>query len=84
MDRTWSLPEADNKLTEIVNEALKSGPQIITWRGEATAVILSYEAYRKLTLERQPLSEFFRDSPLADLDLDLTRDKSHLRDIGDL
>ncbi len=75
MDWTWSLPEADNKLNEIVDEALKEGPQIITRRGEATAVVLSYEAYCKLALAQQPLSEFFRDSPLAGLDLDLTRDK---------
>lgn len=84
MNRMWQLQEAKNKLSKVVDEALKEGPQIITRRGEATAVVLSYEEYRKLTLERQPLSEFFRNSPLADVDLDLTRDKSPLRDIGDL
>ena len=80
--RTWQLQDAKNKLSEVVDEALDSGPQLITRRGEETAVLMSYVEYRRLTGNQQKLSEFFRTSPLAGVDLDLTRDSSPLRDQG--
>ena len=80
MARTWQLQEAKNKFSEVVEEALKHGPQVITKRGVETAIVLSYAEYRKLQLAQQPLSEFFRQSPFVDADLDLTRDASLSRD----
>ena len=80
MARTWQLQEAKNKFSEVVEEALKHGPQVITKRGVETAIVLSYAEYRKLQLAQQPLSRFFRESPLVDADLDLTRDTSSYRD----
>jgi len=79
MARIWQLQEAKNKLSEVVNEAIKHGPQIITKRGVETVIVLSYGQYRKAMLNQKKLSEFFRESPLAKLDLDLRRDKSGLR-----
>ena len=79
MARIWQLQEAKNKLSEVVNEAVKHGPQIITKRGVETAIVLSYGQYRKAMLNQKKLSAFFRESPLAKLDLDLRRDKSGLR-----
>lgn len=80
MARTWQLQEAKNKFSEVVEEALKHGPQVITKRGVETAIVLSYADYRKLQLTQQPLSRFFHESPLVDADLDLTRDASPIRD----
>lgn len=79
MARIWQLQEAKNKLSEVVNEAIKHGPQIITRRGVETVIVLSYRQYRKGLLNQKKLSEFFRESPLAKSDLDLRRDKSELR-----
>jgi prevent-host-death family protein len=76
MARIWQLQEAKNKFSEVVDEALKHGPQVITKRGVETAIVLSYAEYRKLQLAQQSLSSFFRTSPLVDVDLDLTRDTS--------
>lgn len=76
MARIWQLQEAKNKLSEVVNEAIKHGPQIITKRGVETVIVLSYGQYRKALLNQKKLSEFFRESPLAKSDLDLRRDKS--------
>jgi len=80
MARTWQLQEAKNKFSEVVDEALKHGPQIITKRGIETAIVLSYAEYRKLQLAQQPLSAFFHESPLAEAELDLSRDPSPIRD----
>ena len=48
----WQLQEAKNKLSQVIQSAIKSGPQSITIRGKETAVILSEEDYRKLTKKR--------------------------------
>lgn len=80
MVRSWQLQDAKNRFSQVIDEALKDGPQVITRRGVETAVVLSFADYRKMLLGRKRLSEFFRESPLAGLDLDLTRDTSPARD----
>jgi prevent-host-death family protein len=80
MSQTWQLQEAKNKLSQVVAEAQRSGPQVITRRGSKTAVILSFEDYRRLIASRKKLSEFFRESPMAMEELDLERDKSPVRE----
>ncbi len=79
MNRTWQLQEAKDKFSEVVKEALRSGPQLITKRGEKAVILLSYAEYRKLTLAQQKLSAFFRESPLAEVTLGLSRDVSDAR-----
>lgn len=80
MHRSWQLQEAKNKFSEVVEEAIAHGPQVITRRGIEAVIILSYTEYRALLSKQQKLSLFFRQSPFADLDLELTRDQSALRD----
>jgi antitoxin Phd len=65
----WQFQEAKNKLSEVVNNALKLGAQIITRRGEEVAVVMSYSEYQKLQANKTNLSTFFTDSPLVGLDL---------------
>ncbi len=65
----WQFQEAKNKLSEVVNRALKLGAQIITRRGEEVAVVISYSDYQKLQKSQSNLSSFFHDSPLLGLDL---------------
>ena len=66
----WQFQEAKNKLSEVVNLALKKGAQIITRRGEEVAVVISFSDYQKLQKSRSSLSSFFHDSPLSDLRID--------------
>lgn len=75
----WQLQEAKNRLSEVIEEALRHGPQIITRRGVETAIVLSYGDYRKMLLSQKKLSAFFRESPLVGVDLDLSRDISATR-----
>lgn len=84
MSHIWQLQEAKNKFSEVVDAALKNGPQVITKRGVETAIVLSYAEYRKLQLAQQPLSSFFRQSPLVDNELDLTRDTTPNRAVAEL
>ena len=82
MIRMWQLQEAKNRFSEVVEEAVRHGPQVITKRGVETVIVLSYTEYRKMLLNQKKLSDFFRESPLAEIDLDLIRDESSLR--GDI
>lgn len=79
MERAWQIQEAKNRFSELVNEALEHGPQLITRHGKETAILLSYEEYQRMQATRGPLSAFFQASPLVDEELDLARDRSGLR-----
>jgi len=79
MTRVWQLQEAKNRFSEVVNDALKKGPQVVTRRGKEAVVILSSTDYKKMLVQQKKLSEFFSESPLAGAGLDLTRDASDTR-----
>ncbi len=72
----WQLQEAKNKFSEVINDALSNGPQVITRHGVETVVVLSYVEFRKIRRNEQKLSAFFAESPLVGLDIDLERDAS--------
>ena len=73
--QSWQLQEAKNKLSEVIDEALHSGPQIITRHGKDTVVLVSIEQYRKLRTKRKGFVQFFRDSPLVDSGINFERSK---------
>lgn len=80
-EREWQLQEAKNRLSQVVNSALHDGPQTITLRGKPAAVVVAFDDYRKLTLPRTGLSQFFRQSPLHDVELDLSRSADLPREV---
>jgi prevent-host-death family protein len=84
MIQTWQLQEAKNKFSQVVENAINSGPQIITKRGAEVAVVISCAEYQKMIAARGNLSDFFRESPLVGIDLDLTRDTSKARSDAEL
>jgi prevent-host-death family protein len=80
-DREWQLQEAKNRLSQVVDSALHDGPQTITLRGKPAAVVVSFEEYRKMTQPRTGLSQFFRQSPLHSVELDLSRSTDLSREV---
>lgn len=80
MIKNWQLQEAKNKFSQVVRDAAGGHPQIITKHGTEVAIVLAYHEYRALLASRPKLSTFFQQSPLAEIDLDLTRDTSPGRD----
>lgn len=76
MNTIWQLQDAKNKFSEVIERALKHGPQLITRRGKKAVIIMSYEEYARMKQSQIKLSEFFRASPLTKVDLNLKRDKS--------
>ena len=81
MKRVWPLQDAKNKLSEVVDRSIAEGPQTITRRGRESAVVLSIKDFKRLTEPKGSLVSFFRDSPLAGVDLDLERDEDFGRKV---
>jgi len=79
MQQVWQLQEAKNKFSQVVEEAVQHGPQIVTKRGVEVAVVISYSEYRRMMTERKNIVDFFRESPLVGVELDLSRSKSKPR-----
>ncbi len=69
----WQLQDAKARFSEVVKKAASEGPQEITVHGEPAAVVLSIEAFKKLTgRDDEPgnMADFFLKSPLKGLELD--------------
>jgi antitoxin Phd len=79
--QTWQLHQAKNRFSEVVDNAVRKGPQVITRHGVETAVLLSVEEYRKLQKPKTSLVEFFRASPLVGVELDLERSEDVGREV---
>jgi prevent-host-death family protein len=80
----WQVQTAKARFSEVFRLARTAGPQRITRQGKEGVVMISDEQYEQLTLKlRQPKSlvQFFRESPLAGVELDLERDQDSGRDI---
>lgn len=81
---TWQVQTAKAQFSELLRRARAEGAQIVTRQGKDDVVVLSIEQYRKLTRRsRQPASlvQFFAQSPLAAVDLNLERDRDYGRGI---
>lgn len=77
--KKWQLQEAKNKFSEVVRRASEEGPQMVTKHGEDSVVVLSAEDFRKLEQPKSSLVEFFQNSPLSKVEIDVSRDKSFSR-----
>jgi prevent-host-death family protein len=77
----WQLQDAKNRFSEIVNKALRDGPQIVTRRGKKAVVIMSVEQYQSLVRPEVNIVDFFQKSPLRGEDLDMTRIKDSSREV---
>ena len=81
MSASWALQDAKNRLSEVVNNAVREGPQTITRRGKETAVVISMEDFRQLTTSPGSLVSFFRKSPLTGVGLALERNQDDGREV---
>ena len=82
MIETWQFQDAKSRFSELVKKALADGPQLVTKRGVESVVVLSVKEYRKLKQPKTDLVAFFRQSPLRDVDIDLSRVKDPSREIA--
>ncbi|MEO7455000.1 MAG: type II toxin-antitoxin system Phd/YefM family antitoxin [Gemmatimonadaceae bacterium] len=66
----WALQDAKNRLSEVVDAALRGHPQVVTRRGVETAVVISHEQYTRMTTasreQRASLADYLLDGPAID------------------
>jgi hypothetical protein len=78
-EESLAITRSQSNLIKVITEAIKHGPQII--RGIETVVIVSLEDYREMkqilssneAKEKNKLSDFFKNSPIYGVNLDLPR-----------
>ncbi len=73
-DRLWQIQEAKAQFSQLIKNAEKED-QIVTQRGEPVAVVISKKRYDKLTKRPTALLDFFKNAPLPDADIEITRSK---------
>ena len=81
---SWQVQTAKAKFSEVFRRTRAEGPQRITRQGKEAVVMIAEEQYDRLVgKSRRPknIVDFFRQSPLMGLELDLKRDRSPARDI---
>ncbi|MBU2644888.1 type II toxin-antitoxin system prevent-host-death family antitoxin [bacterium] len=81
MRTIWKLQDAKAKFSQIVEDALKIGPQFVTRRGQKAVVVVSVEEYEKLTSKKPTLKEFLLKCPKIDDDFEFERQKDYSRSI---
>ena len=57
----WSLQDAKNRFSAVVDAALSGQPQLVTRRGKPVAVLLSAETYERLHRLEQAQAPSFVD-----------------------
>ena len=81
MNTSWKLQDAKAKFSQVVDDALKVGPQYVTRRGQEAVVVLSVKEYKKITSEKPNLKNFLLSCPKLEDDFDFERQKDYSRDI---
>ena len=76
----WKLADAKNRFSELVNRALAEGPQWVERRADAV-VVLDRREYEKLTGKRTGFKEFLTSPGPSLKGVDLSRDRSPMRDV---
>ncbi len=77
----WRLAEAKNKFSELVNRALAEGPQRVLRRDDAV-VVMALQDYEQLIGKKTGFKDFLMGEGPDFEDLDLSRDRSPMRDIS--
>lgn len=78
----WTVAEAKAKFSEIIERAMREGPQTITRKGRTAAVVVGAEEWERKTKRVGTLAEFFAGSPLRGSKLKVRRIKARPRKIS--
>jgi len=80
----WQLQTAKAQFSEVFRRARTEGPQHVTKAGKEEVVIIPIEEFERLTGRAKrsgDIVDFFRNSPLMGLDLDIKREEQPDREI---
>ena len=78
----WTLQDAKNKFSSVVDAAMAGTPQEVSRRGKPAVVVLSTEDYKRLVADAVEARESFADHLLAFPDSTDERAKVVPRDVA--
>ena len=81
MHSEWQLQEAKTNLSQLIKQAAGGDVQTVTVHGKPMAVVVSAEAYARLTRHKGKLSAALLRPDLAGEELDFSRSRDTGRDI---
>jgi antitoxin Phd len=76
---SWQLQDAKNHFSEVVEKALREGPQHITRHGKPAVVVIAESEYRKAAALRRSLADYLLSAPKVDIEIE--RAKLRRRDV---
>lgn len=73
--REWKLADAKNRFSEVVDEALSKGPQVVTRSGRKVVVVMDYEDFHKRPprLRRSLAAHLLKIPPAPETDSEFER-----------
>lgn len=70
---TWPVQDAKARFSELLDEALKKGPQVVTRRGVETAVVVPIDEWRRLQETARPSLKALLLAPEPRFELDIPK-----------
>ena len=77
----WQIQEAKARFSELVERALKEGPQTVTRHGKAVAVLIPSDEYQRLRTGGKTLKALLAAAPLQGVEISRSRDTGRLADL---
>jgi antitoxin Phd len=69
---SWKLQDAKARFSEVVDRALREGPQIVTRHGEKAVVVMAYRDFAAAE-PQEDFKSFLLSIPKVDLDVERPR-----------
>jgi prevent-host-death family protein len=79
----WQIQEAKARFSEMVERAIKEGPQTVTRHGKAVAVLVPADQYRRLRSKGKSLKALLAAAPLKDVEIKRSRETLRIVDFAD-
>jgi len=70
----WQVQQAKARFSELLERALKEGPQTVTRHGKPVAVMVPVEEFRRLRRRRKSLKALLASAPLEGVEIVRSRD----------
>ena len=74
----WQIQEAKARFSEMVERALREGPQTVTRHGKPVAVLVKADQYQRLRAGGKTFKELLASAPLEGLERRRSRDTARI------
>lgn len=78
---TWTVAEAKARFSELIERAVRKGPQTVTRHGRRAAVVVAAQEWERKATRAGTLADFLMSSPLRHSRLRIERPKDRPRKV---